>query len=125
MDKSLDEMTLEELVEAIKALPEGPPWSKEETLMSTPYSDVESWLAMLIGQTLRGGSRLMGPPGLREEVEHQLSSSMAPEMISWLLERTIPTGKTLDGWVAGFMERATKRLQKTTPGANEETAKRG
>lgn len=124
MDKPIEEMTLEELLEALEALPKGPPLSKEESLVSTPYSDVESWLAMLIGQTLRGESRLMGPPGLREEVEHQLSSSMGPEMISWFFERTTPTGKTLDGWVAGFMERATRRLQETMPSANEEMVRK-
>lgn len=96
-------ITLEEVLGELPELSEGPPLSNEEVLVSTPYSDVESWLIMLIGQALQGESRLMGPPGLREEVERQFASPKADEMTTWFFERTRPAGTTLDSWIAGFM----------------------
>ena len=84
--------------EFLQSLPQtGEVWTEEEAKMSTPYSDVETWTYILAGERMSGRSRYRGPPGLLTQVENLLSSTTAPEMISMLLERTIPIEKIKAG----------------------------
>ena len=90
-------MTTEELV---KTVPPDHKTTYEELLLCTDYSNLESWVYILAGERMSGRSRYRGPPGLLPRVEILLSSTTAPEMISMLLERTIPTEKITAGLAA-------------------------
>ena len=59
--------------------------TEEEIRMSTPYSDVEAWKKILIGQLASGTTRFRGPPGLLEQMESLWSSSTEQERISLYL----------------------------------------
>lgn len=89
-------LNLEEMRAEIDSWPL-PPMTAEELRLSTPYSDLEGWVYILAGERMSGRSRYQGPPGLLTQVENLLSSTTAPEMISMLLERTIPIEKIKAG----------------------------
>ncbi len=69
----------------------------EEATMSTPHSDLETWVYILGGQLMSGRLRYQGPPGLLTWLETLRSSITEQEMISMLLERTIPIEKITAG----------------------------
>lgn len=77
-------------------------WTNEELRMSTPYSDLEAWVYILAGERLSGRSRYRGPPGLLTQVENLLSATTESEMISMLLEQTIPIEKIKAGLATGI-----------------------
>ena len=56
--------------------------SQDELKLSTPYSNVQLWAKIVLGQLLSGKSHLRGPPGLWELMESRLSSFTAREKTS-------------------------------------------
>ena len=73
----------------------------EEITMSTPHSDLETWVYILGGQLMSGRLRYQGPPGLLTRLETLRSSITEQEMISMLLERTMPIEKITAGLDSG------------------------
>ncbi len=72
-------MESKEQVDEIRALlatlPEGESISDEELMFCSPYSDVEAWEWILMGQLLNGGARFKGPPGMLEKMEFLLEKA--------------------------------------------------
>lgn len=87
-DPMTDQPTGESLEQLLAALPDpdGPPWTAEETQLSTPYSDRETWARVLMWQLVAGESRYRGPPGLRDEMAQLLAATGSDEMRDRLLE---------------------------------------
>ena len=64
---------------------QNPEWTQEEAELSTPYSDLETWERIVLGQLLSGKSRYRGAPGLWERMKIQTSSLTEPEKTSLYL----------------------------------------
>ena len=85
--------------EFLQSLPEtNEVWTQDELKMSTPYSDVDAWARIVLGQLLPGRSILRGPPGLWEKIESRLSYLTKQEKTS-----LYSNSEMRDDWIkAGF-----------------------
>jgi len=70
------------------------PWTAEECLLSTPYSERATWRRILARQIRLGTSRFQGPPGLLDKMVRRLSSFTAAARAPTPSTPATPDGRT-------------------------------
>ena len=74
---------------------------QDELKMSTPFSDLQTWGRIVVGQLILGRCALRGPPGLWEKIESRLSFCTEQEKSSLYFNSDMR-----DAWVRAVFEGA-------------------